>query len=47
MGNFGGVVAERAALARLPASATLVLPPLATLYLVFTPPDADQAADAT
>ncbi len=44
MGNFGDVVAERRPSHGFPASATLVLPPLATLYLVFSPPDA--GADA-
>ena len=44
LGNFGGVVAEPRPSHGFPCSATLVLPPLATLYLVFTPPDAEQAA---
>jgi 1,4-alpha-glucan branching enzyme len=40
MGNFGGVTAEALPSHGLPASATLVLPPLATLFLVFSPPAA-------
>jgi 1,4-alpha-glucan branching enzyme len=42
LGNFGGVVAEAWPSHGFPCSATLVLPPLATLYLVFTPPAAEQ-----
>ncbi len=41
MGNFGDVFAERRPLHGFPASATLVVPPLATLYLVFNPPEPD------
>jgi 1,4-alpha-glucan branching enzyme len=37
LGNFGDVVAERRPSHGFPVSATLVLPPLATLYLVFSP----------
>ena len=44
IGNLGGVVAEARPSHGFPASAPLVLPPLATLYLVFTPPDADEGA---
>jgi len=44
MGNFGGVVAEARPSHGFPASATLVLPPLATLYLVFSPPAAEANA---
>ena len=40
MGNFGGVAAEAHPSHGLPASATLTLPPLATLFLVFSPPTA-------
>ena len=43
MGNFGDVAAETRQSHGFPCSATLVLPPLATLYLVFTPPGAEQA----
>ena len=38
MGNFGGVTAEARPSHGFPASATLTLPPLATLFLVFSPP---------
>ena len=38
MGNFGGVTAEAQPAHGFPASATLTLPPLATLFLVFSPP---------
>jgi 1,4-alpha-glucan branching enzyme len=44
MGNFGGVTAQARPLHGFPASATLILPPLATLFLVFTPPGAEGAA---
>ena len=43
IGNFGDVIAEPRPSHGFPCSATLVLPPLATLYLVFAPPDAEQA----
>ena len=43
MGNLGGVVAEPRPSHGFPCSATLALPPLATLYLVFTPPGAEQS----
>ena len=36
MGNFGGVTAEARPSHGFPASATLTLPPLATLFLVFS-----------
>jgi len=39
-GNFGGVDAELRPSHGLPASATLTLPPLATVYLAFSPPSA-------
>ena len=39
-GNFGGVTAEAQPAHGFPASATLTLPPLATLFLVFSPPSA-------
>jgi hypothetical protein len=38
MGNFGGVAAQAQPLHSFPASAALTLPPLATLFLVFSPP---------
>jgi 1,4-alpha-glucan branching enzyme len=44
MGNLGGVAAEARPSHGFPASATLTLPPLATLVLVFTPPAAEGAA---
>ena len=44
MGNFGGVTAEARPSHGFPASATLTLPPLATLFLVFSPPAAEGAA---
>ena len=44
MGNLGGVAAEARPSHGFPASATLTLPPLATLFLVFTPPAAEGAA---
>jgi 1,4-alpha-glucan branching enzyme len=44
MGNFGGVNAERRSSHGFPASAALTLPPLATVYLAFSPPDAEEAA---
>jgi 1,4-alpha-glucan branching enzyme len=44
MGNFGGVTAHAQSSHGFPASATLTLPPLATLYLAFTPPGAVEAA---
>ena len=40
MGNLGGVTAEAAPSHGFPASAILTLPPLATLFLVFSPPAA-------
>jgi 1,4-alpha-glucan branching enzyme len=40
MGNFGGVTAEAQPAHGFPASATVTLPPLATLFLVFSPPSA-------
>ena len=40
VGNFGGVTAEARPSHGFPASATLTLPPLATLFLVFSPPEA-------
>jgi hypothetical protein len=43
MGNLGDIVAETRPFHGFPCSAPLVLPPLATLYLVFTPPGAEQA----
>src|SRR3984885_2140807 len=39
-GNFGGVTAEGQPAPGFPPSATLTLPPLATLFLVFSPPSA-------
>jgi 1,4-alpha-glucan branching enzyme len=45
MGNLGGVIAEPRPSHGFPCSATLALPPLATLYLVFTPPGAEQIPD--
>ena len=45
MGNLGGVVAEPRPSHGFPCSATLALPPLATLYLVFTPPGPEQILD--
>ena len=44
MGNFGGVDAQARSSHGFPASATLTLPPLATVYLVFSPPGAVGAA---
>jgi len=44
MGNLVGVAAEARPSHGFPASATLTLPPLATLVLVFTPPAAEGAA---
>jgi 1,4-alpha-glucan branching enzyme len=44
MGNFGGVYAHAMPSHGFPASATLTLPPLATLYLAFDPPAAGTAA---
>jgi 1,4-alpha-glucan branching enzyme len=44
MGNFGGVTAHARSSHGFPASATLTLPPLATLYLVFSPPEAVETA---
>jgi 1,4-alpha-glucan branching enzyme len=41
MGNFGGVAAQARPSHGFPASATLVLPPLSTLFLVFAPPGAE------
>jgi 1,4-alpha-glucan branching enzyme len=38
MGNLGGVIAEARPSHGFPASATLTLPPLATLFLAFRPP---------
>jgi len=43
MGNFGGVDASPKPSHGLPASATLTLPPLSTLFLVFEPPVSDGA----
>jgi 1,4-alpha-glucan branching enzyme len=40
MGNLGGVTAEARPTHGLPASTTLTLPPLSTLFLVFSPPEA-------
>jgi 1,4-alpha-glucan branching enzyme len=40
MGNFGGIVAEARPSHGFPASTTLTLPPLSTLFLVFSPPGA-------
>ena len=45
MGNFGGVTAEARPSHGFPASATLTLPPLATLFLVFSPPGLRQRPD--
>ena len=39
IGNFGGVVAEARPSHGFPTSAMLTLPPLATLFLVFNPPE--------
>jgi 1,4-alpha-glucan branching enzyme len=48
VGNFGGVNAEMRSSHGFPASAVLSLPPLSTLYLVFTPPDQSiPSADST
>ena len=44
MGNLGGVTTEPRPSHGFPASATLTLPPLATLFLVFSPPAAGEAA---
>ena len=44
MGNLGGVTAEARPSHGFPTSATLTLPPLATLFLVFSPPDPGGAA---
>ncbi|MBV8422544.1 MAG: alpha amylase C-terminal domain-containing protein, partial [Hyphomicrobiales bacterium] len=44
MGNFGGVRAERRSSHGFPASATLTLPPLATVCFAFRPPGAEEAA---
>ena len=44
MGNLGGVTAGPSPSHGFPASATLTLPPLATLFLVFSPPAAEKAA---
>ncbi|HTZ67079.1 MAG TPA: 1,4-alpha-glucan branching protein GlgB [Roseiarcus sp.] len=44
MGNFGGVTAGPSPSHGFPASTTLTLPPLATLFLVFSPPAAGEAA---
>jgi 1,4-alpha-glucan branching enzyme len=44
MGNLGGVTAGEAPSHGLPASATVTLPPLATLFLVFSPPSAEEPA---
>jgi 1,4-alpha-glucan branching enzyme len=44
MGNLGGVTAEARPSHGFPASATLTLPPLATLFLAFSPPAAGGAA---
>ena len=41
---FGGVYAERRPSHGFPASATLTLPPLATVYLAFRPPGVQGAA---
>jgi 1,4-alpha-glucan branching enzyme len=38
MGNFGGVTAEARPAHGFPASATVTLAPLATMFLVFSPP---------
>jgi 1,4-alpha-glucan branching enzyme len=46
MGNFGGVVAFADPMHGHPASATLTVPPLATLFLAFTPPSAAASAAA-
>ena len=45
MGNLGGVTAEARPAPRLPCSATVTLPPLATLFLVFSPPAPEAASD--
>jgi 1,4-alpha-glucan branching enzyme len=39
VGNFGGVEAEMCPSHGFPASASLTVPPLATLYLAFSPPN--------
>ena len=44
VGNFGGVTAQTRSSHGFPASATLTLPPLSALYLVFSPPDAAGSA---
>ncbi len=44
MGNLGGVIAEERTRPRLGASAVLTLPPLATLFLEFSPREAEQKA---
>ena len=44
MGNFGAVFAEARPSHGFPASTTLTLPPLSTLYLAFSPPGAEEAA---
>jgi len=43
MGNFGGVEAYAKPSHGFPASVTLTLPPLSTLFLVFSPPGAEVA----
>src|SRR5271157_2378684 len=42
--NFGGVTAQARPSHGFPASTTLTLPPLSTLFLVFSPPAAEGAA---
>jgi 1,4-alpha-glucan branching enzyme len=44
IGNFGGVAAGAQPSHGFPASATITLPPLATVFLVFSPPAAVRAA---
>jgi 1,4-alpha-glucan branching enzyme len=44
IGNFGGVAAGGQPSHGFPASATVTLPPLATVFLVFSPPAAVRAA---
>jgi len=44
LGNLGDIVAEQRPSHGFPCSATIVLPPLATLFLVFAPPADGQAS---
>jgi 1,4-alpha-glucan branching enzyme len=42
-GNLGGVIAEARPSHGFPASSIVTLPPLATVFLVFSPPAAEKA----